>query len=334
METPLNTIQASAARATPKDFFYWAGAMVALYWSVTSFIFLMFDYINYAFPDPLRYYMSDPYQGGVSFEMSSLIVLFPVFILLMWLIHRDISRDHSRSEVWVRRWALVFTLFIAALSMTIDLVILVHSFLNGDAITTAFVLKVLVVLLVAAAAFMHFIADLWGYWEKYPRRGNSVGVAALVLVLLSISAGFFILGTPAHARLVRFDQQKVSDLQQIQSEILSYYQSKQTLPITLNDLNNSLSYFTVPADAQTGQPYGYRVTKAPYSFELCATFNSAGTIQGQAYDSRYPQTPAPVGGTIDNWQHSAGIQCFARTIDPQLYPPLHNTAPAVPKPIQ
>jgi hypothetical protein len=241
----------------------------------------------------------------------------------MALIHRDINKDHSRSEVWVRRWALVLTLFIAALSMIIDLVILVHSFLNGDAITAAFILKVLVVLAVAAVAFMHFIADYWGYWESYPARGRSVGIAALVLVLLSVAAGFFILGTPAHARLVRFDQQKVSDLQNIQSEIVNYYQQKQTLPISLSDLNNSLSYFIVPTDAQTGQPYAYRVTKAPYSFELCAVFNAAGNSNGPAI---YQSAPAPVsaraGIAQDNWTHGAAEQCFARTIDPQLYPSL------------
>jgi len=114
-------------RTTPKDFFYWAGAMVAFVLERHCFYLLMFDYINYAFPDPLRYYASDPYQGGVSFEMSSLIVLFPVFIILMWLIHRDIIKTCARRSVG-RRWALVFTLFIAALSMIIDLVVLVHSF--------------------------------------------------------------------------------------------------------------------------------------------------------------------------------------------------------------
>jgi len=309
--------------------------MVALYWSVTAFIFLMFDYINYAFPDPLRYYASDPYQGGVSFEMSSLIVLFPVFIILMWLIHRDIVRDHSRAEVWVRRWALVFTLFVAALSMIIDLVILVHSFLNGDAITTAFIFKVVVVLAVGAVAFMHFIADLWGYWETYPRRANSVGIAAVVLVILSIAAGFLILGTPAHARLVRLDQQKLSDLQNIQSQVVSYYQQKQTLPVHLSDLNNPLSYFTVPADPQTGQAYGYQVTKAPYSFELCATFNTAGDSTGAGMYQTASAMPmaARTGGTQDNWTHSTGMQCFTRTIDPQLYPPL-NTPPVPAKVLQ
>lgn len=298
----------------------WAGAVVALYWSVTSFIFLVFDYINFAFPDPLNTYASDPYQNGVSFEMSSLIVLFPVFLILMWLIRRDIKKDHSRSDVWVRRWALVLTLFIAALSMIIDLVVLVHSFLNGDAITGAFILKVAVVLLVAAAAFMHFIADLWGYWEAYPGRARSAGYAFSILVVLTIGAGFLILGTPAHARLVNFDEAKISDLQNIQSEIVSYYQQNQKLPQSLSDLTNSLSYFTVPADGQSGQSYGYQITKAPYSFELCADFNAAGDSGGP---DEYAQ-PAAAGSArvagLDNWVHSAGNQCFVRTIDPAQYP--------------
>jgi type II secretory pathway pseudopilin PulG len=312
-------------KTTPKDFFLWAGAMVALYWSVSAFIFLMFDYINYAFPDPLNYYASNPYQGGVSFEMSSLIVLFPVFILLMWLIHRDIKRDHGRSEVWVRRWALVLTLFVAALSMIIDLVVLVHSFLNGDAITTAFVFKVLIVLLVAAAAFMHFIADYWGYWETYPSRARSVGYAAVALVVLSIAAGFLILGTPQHARLINFDEAKISDLQNIQSEITTYYQQKQALPARLSDLTNSLSYVTVPTDAQSGQAYGYQITKAPYSFELCADFNLIGNGNASSYTM-----PVAAGGAQDNWQHSAGQYCFARTIDPQMYPPANGLMIPVP----
>jgi hypothetical protein len=310
-------------KTTPKDFFLWTGAMVAFYWSVSAFILLIFEYINFAYPDPLNYYTSNPYQSGASFEMSSLIVLFPVFLIVMWLIHRDIKRDHSRSEVWVRRWALVFTLFAAALSMIIDLVVLVHSFLNGDAITTAFVLKVVVILAVAAVVFMHFIADLWGYWETYPLRVHSVGYASALLVVLTIGAGFLILGTPAYARLVNFDEAKITDLQNIQSQIVSYYQQKQTLPVTLNDLSNSTSYFIVPTDAQSGQEYVYQITKAPYSFELCATFNTVGNSSGP---DEYAVQPAAVGtgrtSPLDNWEHTAGSQCFERTIDPTQYPPL------------
>ena len=58
-------------KATPKDFFLWAGAMVSLYGGTVAFINLIFDYINYAFPDALSYYYN-PYQGSVAYEMSLL----------------------------------------------------------------------------------------------------------------------------------------------------------------------------------------------------------------------------------------------------------------------
>lgn len=306
------------AKTTPKDFFLWAGAMVTLYWSVTSFLMLIFNYINYSFPDPLNYYASDPYQSGVAYEMSSLMVLFPLFIFLMWLIHRDIRNDASRSDLWVRRWALVLTLFIAGITMAVDLIVLLNSFLSGEAITVAFMLKVVVVFGVAAVVFMHFIADLWGYWEKYPRRGQSVGAAAFVLVLASIVAGFFILGTPYQARQLRFDEQKINDLMQIQSQVVSYYQAKQKLPTSLGDLKNSLSYYGIPKDPQSGTDYAYRITTPPYHFEVCATFNAAG--RGSAYRGIPASESTHSGGNFDNWEHAAGQHCFERTIDPELYP--------------
>src|SRR3990167_2257901 len=99
-------------KVTPKDFFLWAGAMVALYGSVISFITLLFQYINHTFPDPLDYYV-DPYSGGIRFAMASLIVLVPVTILLMRYIRKDIMNEPSKGELWVRRWALVLTVFVA-----------------------------------------------------------------------------------------------------------------------------------------------------------------------------------------------------------------------------
>ena len=88
----------------PKDFFLWAGAMVALYWSIIAFITLLFEYIDTAFPDPLEYYV-DPYSGGIRFAMASLIVLVPVAILLMRFIRNDIARMPMKNELWVRRFA-------------------------------------------------------------------------------------------------------------------------------------------------------------------------------------------------------------------------------------
>jgi Domain of unknown function (DUF5671) len=303
------------AKTTPKDFFLWAGALLSLYISVSAFLALIFDYINYTFPDILTSsYITDPYQGGISYEMASIIVLFPLFIVLMRIIHKSIEREPSRGEVWVRRWALVLTLFLAGFMIAGDLIVLLTTFLNGDDITTRFLLKVLVVLLVGAVAFMHFIADLWGYWEQYPARARSVGYAAALLAVLTIIAGFFIIGTPQHARLVNLDNQKVSDLQEIQSDIVSYYQEKQMLPATLSDVNDPLSYTNIPNDPQSNEPYQYQAT-GTYSFNLCADFNATGNT---------PSYNAPIGTTVDNWAHGAGQVCFSRTIDPQRYPSINN----------
>src|SRR5579872_4494089 len=131
------------ARTTPKDFFLWAGAMVALYWSVVAFIFLMFDYINYALPNALQY-QSDPYQSSIPYDMASLVVLLPIYLLIMLFIRRDIVRDPARSEVWVRRWLLILTLFVAGVTAAGDLVILLTTFFRGEELTLAFLLKVLI----------------------------------------------------------------------------------------------------------------------------------------------------------------------------------------------
>ena len=84
-------------RTTPKDFFLWAGAMVSLYVSVFSFLGLVFDYLNYAFPNPLlQSFYADPYQGSISYEIASLIVMFPLFFVLM----RVILLFRERAFAW------------------------------------------------------------------------------------------------------------------------------------------------------------------------------------------------------------------------------------------
>ncbi len=306
-------------KTTPKDFFLWAGAMVAFYWAIIAYTFLIFDYINYALPNALTYYPSDPYQSGISYEMASVIVLLPLYMFLMQLIRRGIVLDASRKEIWVRRWALILTLFVAGVAIAGDLITLLTTFLNGEELTMAFILKVLTIFLIAAGVFMHFTADLKGYWELFPSRKRLLGVSVGMLALGTIVAGFFIVGTPAEARLARFDTQKVNDLQNIQSQVVYYWQAKQQLPMTITDLNNSLSYGPVPVDPQTGKSYVYQTVGA-LSFKLCAVFNAESRTGVMPIENR----PIPVGekGLPDNWQHDAGQVCFDRTIDPSFYPPL------------
>lgn len=293
--------------------------MVSLYAGVFAFISLLFDYINKAFPNPVRdpYYYYDPYFSNISYETATLIVLTPVLMLMMRLIRRSIQTDPSRNEIWVRRWALFLTLFVAGATMVIDLIVLLTNFLQGEEMTAGFLLKILVVFLVAGAGFLHFLSDLRGYWVQNPSRAKAVNWGLGVLVIATIIAGFFIIGTPQEIRRLKQDDMRVSDLQNIQWQIVNYWQQKEMLPTSLAETQDPLSESVIPTDPKTKEPYRYEKT-GDMSFRLCATFEAQG-------DMRSPSYARPIDmGVSDNWQHEAGEQCFERTIDPERYPPYNK----------
>lgn len=320
MDTP-----STGSRTSPKDFFLWASAVIALYLSVVSFITLLFEYINYTFPDP-NAYSGDPYSSSMRFAMAALIVLVPATLVFLRFIRGSIIEEAGKAGIWVRRWALQLTIFVMTFTILVDLITLVNYFLNGE-VTMRFILKIAVVLLVAGFVFMHFLADLKGYWIKHPKKADLVGVAVGVVTLITIIAGFFIVGSPMAARDIRLDIQRVNDLQNVQSQVVMYYQQKQELPRSIAELADPLSYFSLPKDPVTGEDYVYRKT-ADLTFELCAVFAREGKDMtgrggyGRDVAVSYPY-PGP-DGTLENWQHGAGEVCFTRTIDPERYPPFEK----------
>lgn len=325
METAPVTPASVTGKTGPRDFFLWAGAVIALYASVVAFITLLFEYIDRLFPDALAGY-ADPYGGAVRFSMATLIVLVPTALMLLRIIRMMIVDEPAKAHIWVRRWALMLTIFIAGAAIVTELISLINTFLGGE-ITTRFLLKVIVVLIVAFCFAFHFLWDLRGHWLENPKKANLIGVLTGLLTIAVIVAGFFIIGSPQEARMFRFDEQKVSDLQGLQYQVVNYWQQKQELPVTLDSLADSIGGYIAPLDPQTGAQYTYEVT-GKTSFKLCAVFNqeSADTKGQGAYPSMggyrgdvavsYPSMP-----TNENWQHGAGGTCFERTIDPELYPP-------------
>ncbi|MGE5540786.1 MAG: DUF5671 domain-containing protein [Bacillota bacterium] len=315
------TQQPSRSGTSPKDFFLWLGAIIALYGSITSFIALKFEYINRMFPDPLASY-ADPYGGPVRVAMAGIIVLVPTLIALLWLIHRSIVAEPGKAGIWVRRWAVGFTLFLAAATMLIDLVTLINVFLGGE-VTVRFGLKVLTILVIAGIAFLYFLADIRGYWVRHADRARITAIVVAIGAAAAVVAGFFIIGSPAHIRQLRLDSERVSDLQGIQYQVVNYFQQKRSIPQSLTDLNDPLTNYSVPTDPLTGVSYTYQPT-GKLSFKLCATFSAPSPVT----EGRGPtELSMPAGPDVltGNWQHEAGETCFDRTIDPERYPPLPTT---------
>jgi hypothetical protein len=172
---------------------------------------------------------------------------------------------------------------------------------------------------------MHFWADIKGYWAKNPSYARYISWATGVLIVVTVLAGFMIVGTPAEARKMRLDNQRVSDLQSIQWQVVNYWQLKQALPVSIVELEDPISGYLNPRDPETGELYVYRPT-GPLSFELCATFAASGDAD---WGKGEPMPIRAYGSIEGSWAHGAGEQCFTRAIDPERYPPASNTKPVV-----
>jgi len=298
---------------TPRDVFLHLLNIFTFYLSVVSFITLYIQYISALFPDPLNFYFTSM-ANSVRLSTSILVIAIPVYILTSWLLGKDLASNPERRELKLRKWLTYFTLFISAVTIIIDLIMFVFSFLSGE-MTVQFFLKVLVVLLVAGAVFGYYIWDL----RRKKIDSKTPKILAWILsfvVLASIVCGFFIIGTPAEQRERRFDEQRVSDLQMLQDQIISYWVKKEALPQNLSELEDSISGFIVPKDPKSDAPYEYNVIDS-LSFELCATFKTS--TDGFGFTTQNSKYYYSYGLFQQNWEHKAERTCFERTIDPDLY---------------
>lgn len=322
MDTPRNL---------PRDTFLYLLSLITLIVSAISFGVLLFQYINIYFPDVLErgysYGGFNSYRNQIRFALATLVVLFPVYAWSARVIRRDILENPEKRELKLRKWLLYFTVFVAGLVIIGDLVGLINNYLLGE-LTIRFVLKVLSILFIAGSIFYYYFSQLRESTEKRSYRMALwpkviIGVVAAVVVF-----GFYLAGSPQSQRLTRFDERRVSDLQIIQGQLISYWQTKHTLPAGLSNLEDDISGFRVPRDPKTNQSYEYQ-KEANLKFSLCAAFDTKTTDQDEARSA----APYPYRGKIDpyspeNWEHGVGRQCFTRTIDPDRYPPL-NSGPRI-----
>jgi len=316
-------------KSTPKDVFLHLLHIVTFYISVVSLTSLLIQYIDIMFPNPLNFDLSGVLNLILWFT-SILVIAFPFYIGTSLLMARDLSANPAKTELKVRKWFIYFTLFLAALTVLIDLILLVYNFLSGE-LTASFFLKTLIVLVVAGAAFGYY---LWDLKKKADENASStrkmIAWGVTVAVLLSIIGGFFLVGSPATQRARKFDDRRIQDLSAIKDQIVfTYWTQKGKLPEKFGDLDDKISGFIIPNDPETMAPYEYNVTDQ-FSFELCANFKTKSLVRGAT-----PATPAMYRGSQfeQNWTHNAERTCFKRTIDPELYKQQIGNIPAAKQPL-
>jgi hypothetical protein len=99
------------------------------------------------------------YWDGRRWATSAIIITFPVFFFMAYYISRQVARNPFKRLSPVRRWLTYLTIFIATVTILGDITTLIYYFLGGG-LTTPFVLKVVVVAIVAGSVLTYYLLDL------------------------------------------------------------------------------------------------------------------------------------------------------------------------------
>ncbi len=151
--------RAGGAGENAKDAFLYLLSFSALgTWSV-GLGSLLFTLLDIWLPGTAAQRMPRSPSYDISQSLASIIVAFPVYLLLMRSIVRDLAAHPGKYESAVRKWLTYIALFLASAIVMGDLITFLAFFLRGD-LTLRFVLKVLTVLVIAGGIFWYYLATL------------------------------------------------------------------------------------------------------------------------------------------------------------------------------
>jgi hypothetical protein len=262
-----------------RDAFLYLVSFVSLaFWSI-ALIWLANIVIMRDIPNPADVHVNS-LRHDLAGQLASIIIGFPIFMMVSALIVRQTRSRPETLESSVRKWLTYVALVIAAIALITDAVLFLASFLTGE-LTLRFALQYLVLIVVAGGIFWYYLGSV----RSAGRRSSDTifGWIATVGVLAGVVVGFAGLGTPAYEQRLSLDERRINDLWEIVTQLPD---QSQALPATLRENNMR--------DPVTHVAYVYK-RLSPHSYQLCATFDTAdeSNIGDQAV-----------------WNHPAGYYCL------------------------
>jgi len=292
------------ASLSAREAFLYLVMFASLYFAIWHLGSLLFDLINVIWPDPADANKLARGDYSMRWSCAALIIAFPVYAFVSWFVGRDVSRDPIKRLSPVRRWLTYLTLFVAASVLIGDLTTLVFNLLGGE-LTTRFVLKVIVVGVLAGSVFGYYLQDLRREEGAAPGRmwsGRGWLVGAAIAVLATLVATFFVMRTPMEVRQTRQDQRRVEDLSTLKSEIEGWHRRTGSLPSTLFELAQQPGARVNVTDPFDANPYEYQAFDAR-RYHLCASFTTDSAA-----------TAGATGWTDPKWRHPRGRHCFVLSL--------------------
>lgn len=273
---------------------------------------IVFAIVDWWWPNPAHPYPArEAAAGMVRNAVASLVIAFPVFLLLARHIGGVVRREPEKRGSKVRKWLTYLTLFLAALVIIGDLIVLVARVLAGE-LATPFLLKVLTVFAIAGTVFGHYLADLRRDENESravaaaPRGASPLARAAAAAVIAVLLGGLWFIGSPQRERARQIDERRVRELQALADAMDTFWRERRRLPLSLDELADLRFTASFPrVDPVTGIPYEFQPVDS-IQYVLCATFDAPDTSVATS-----PARAPDFGGDASRfWRHAAGRTCF------------------------
>ena len=290
--------------STGKDTLLNFGMFLTLMLTIATFLIMLFDAIDAKFIDPLNDitgFVSQAMSGEQAIMIATLVVVFPLFLIFAFLIAREIKKNPIKKDLSLRK-SVIYTLLVSStVTVVATLITTIYNWLLGST-TENFILKALIIVLISVVLFFYFYYSLKRDYVKNTFVPNIMAIVSLVLVVSGVVWSIMVIGSPSKTRDVKLDEQKLQDLKDIQNNIEYYVQSRNMLPVSLQDMSEKYSYEANIIDKETGQDYGYApisfastATSSNFAYKICATFHLASDKPNGNYTWR---------------AHESGYQCF------------------------
>ena len=232
----------------------------------------------------------------VAASLAAIIVSFPLFLLISRIVASDIHAHPERTDSPIRKWLTYMALVIAAAVFMGDLITALTFLLRGE-ITSRFLAKAFVVLVLSGGVFYYYFGGLKKIedFALVQRRDRLMAGITSAIVVIMLILGFVQLGPPRIQREMRADLQRANGLYQISNAVNDYWTGNHSqLPANLSQLESAM-----PSDPVTHKPYTY-LPGQNGKYSLCATFAQ------KSYWN--PKSKTPQDG--NQWGHPAGYYCF------------------------
>ncbi len=241
------------------------GIFITLISSIVALVSIIFSAIDKKFVDVLKqnyYAYQDTVNDDVRVAVSIILIAYPMYLLLAYYRANYLKNNPSRRNIPAMKYVNYVILAVASLFILGSLATTIYEYLGGE-LGVAFAYKLLTVIAIASLLIVYNYFTLKRNYDAKSNAPNILAVISLIAVISAVAYSINILGSPAQVRKTKFDEKRLSDLSNIQNEILNSWTRNKVLPADLKSIqgdgfNNG---FIIPVDPRTKLSYEYKIVE-------------------------------------------------------------------------